>query len=300
MTLFCVLSGFLLTSISLAEIDRRGEFSFRNFFTRRALRLFPLYYLAVGFLALLQLLDAVHIPSLSYTYALFYSYNFVPRSSYSGLLGSFHTLATEEHFYVLFAALFAAASRSGRSRTVRVLVLGFSALFLAAYLRPLFAGFQLTHFIGRWTPVAMQPIVVGCLGGLIYSRTLSRPEFFRKVRMSQSSTYAGLLLLFLGLYLTQLYTYSLVSLSIAFLALIAALTLNPASSLSRVLSNRPLVYPGTVSYGLYVWQSVLVGTGPAWRYITSPLTAALLVFVASIVSYELFEKKLLLLKGNFR
>jgi peptidoglycan/LPS O-acetylase OafA/YrhL len=40
-TLFYVLSGFLLTSLALTEIDRRGAFSFKNFFIRRALRLFP-------------------------------------------------------------------------------------------------------------------------------------------------------------------------------------------------------------------------------------------------------------------
>jgi peptidoglycan/LPS O-acetylase OafA/YrhL len=248
----------------------------------------------------LQLVGVIHIPRPSYIYALLYSYNFVPKASYSGLLGSFHTLATEEHFYLLFAALFAVASLVGRVRAARILVLGFSALFLLAYLRPLFGDFEATHFVGRWTPIAMQPIVIGCFGGLLYNRALSTPESFAKIRLPEGFVYGSLLTVFLGLYAVQPYKHSSVSLSLAFLALTLALVLRPGAALSQALSNRALVYLGTISYGLYVWQSVFVGTGPSWRYITSPTTAVALVLVASVLSYELFEKKLLRLKDGFR
>ena len=105
--LFYVLSGFLLTSLALDEIARTSSFSFKRFFARRAFRLFPLYFLALGFLAILDKLGVTQISRTSWKYALAYSYNFVPEAQYNGLLGSLHTLGTEEHFYLFFAALVA-------------------------------------------------------------------------------------------------------------------------------------------------------------------------------------------------
>src|SRR5690606_13494204 len=42
---FFILSSFLLTYLGLREFEKHGRFSFKNYFLRRALRIWPLYYL---------------------------------------------------------------------------------------------------------------------------------------------------------------------------------------------------------------------------------------------------------------
>ena len=99
--LFFVLSGFLITGILLDTRDGPGYF--RNFYARRFLRIFPLYYatLAVTFL----LIPAVRGDAVWYwTYLINYRFADVgwPRVPF---LGHFWTLAVEEQFYLVWPAL---------------------------------------------------------------------------------------------------------------------------------------------------------------------------------------------------
>lgn len=50
--LFFVISGYLVTTLLLRERDRQGKVSLRQFYRRRALRIFPLYYAVLGVLTL--------------------------------------------------------------------------------------------------------------------------------------------------------------------------------------------------------------------------------------------------------
>jgi peptidoglycan/LPS O-acetylase OafA/YrhL len=54
-TIFFLLSGYLITTLALREEDRRGALSLAAFYVRRSLRIFPLYYLTLGLYALLIL-----------------------------------------------------------------------------------------------------------------------------------------------------------------------------------------------------------------------------------------------------
>jgi peptidoglycan/LPS O-acetylase OafA/YrhL len=109
--LFFVLSGFLITGILLRS--RTSEHYFRNFYTRRALRIFPLYYFVLILLAV-----ALHaIPSWRSLTALrqawpwywFYGTNYLvalhgfgPLDHKQVALGHFWSLAVEEHFYLFW------------------------------------------------------------------------------------------------------------------------------------------------------------------------------------------------------
>lgn len=299
--LFFVLSGFLLTSLALDEVDRTGSFSFIRFFKRRASRLFPLYFAAIGLIGLLQLLTVVSIPPTGYLYALAYSYNFVPTSGYVGQLGPFHTLSTEEHFYLLFGLIFMLVSYLGR-KTVWILI---PALFLLLAVsldlfRPLFESFEASYFVERWTPFAIKPILIGVLGAFVYKSPIIRAKLapFFVAERSKSTGAAVLLVLFLALYLSQVVVPNIVLLSVGFLFLFASLVLNQQSWVSRFLSNRVLVYFGTISYGLYVWSAVIIGTGPRSMLITSPVLAVATIFGLSALSYQFLEKRFLKRRGT--
>jgi peptidoglycan/LPS O-acetylase OafA/YrhL len=99
--LFFVLSGFLITGILLDTKD--GPDYFRNFYARRFLRIFPLYYATLA--ATFLLIPAVGLDAVWYwTYLINYRFADVgwPRVAY---LGHFWTLAVEEQFYLVWPAL---------------------------------------------------------------------------------------------------------------------------------------------------------------------------------------------------
>jgi peptidoglycan/LPS O-acetylase OafA/YrhL len=118
--LFFVLSGFLITRILLSEKSKPGYF--RNFYARRTLRIFPLYYgvLALQFWVLLPLFPTPRIladaPYQGWLWA--YGYNILTAvkghylfASDWMVLGHFWSLAVEEQFYLVWPLIVLALSR---------------------------------------------------------------------------------------------------------------------------------------------------------------------------------------------
>lgn len=109
--LFFVLSGFLITRILLKE--RHKEHYFRNFYMRRTLRIFPLYYGVVALLslgAIAGLNGPLHIQSTPAVMMAFWFYgvNFVAAVIGNGPFGAFFplwSLVVEEHFYLVWPAI---------------------------------------------------------------------------------------------------------------------------------------------------------------------------------------------------
>jgi len=115
---FFVLSGFLITSLLLGEWDLRARISFRDFYARRALRLFPalgcLLAAAAAFAGLLYLAGGAadrpyaHATLGAIGWVVAFAGNWVRALDPAGQLGSLgalgHTwsLAVEEQFYLIW------------------------------------------------------------------------------------------------------------------------------------------------------------------------------------------------------
>lgn len=100
--LFFIISGFLITTLLLREKINYGNVSYKGFYTRRALRIFPVAYLFILVLILLNWIFKLNITSLSFLTSVFYLKNF-PLSK-DWYTGHFWTLSIEEQFY-LFAPI---------------------------------------------------------------------------------------------------------------------------------------------------------------------------------------------------
>lgn len=319
--LFFVLSGFLITGILYDS--RKDPYYFRNFYMRRLLRIFPLYYgvLVIIFLGL-PTIPALRIPEITglrehQAWAWLYAVN-IYLAIHNGWVLSyiehFWSLAVEEQFYLIWPlAVWLLAARP------RVF-LAFSLLTAAAS----FAG-RIAASVSGASPVVTEvltPFQLDALaiGGFfaVYLRQPGGEAGAR--RLVIPLTVAGLGLLVIQFGARHFSSQGNVLESVrggAFHLLLAALLvkglLGPASSgWSRFLLSRPLAFLGKYSYGLYVYHHFFsyyftshhTDLTLAARLGCSTMAALLLQAGAGIaasiglawLSYEYFEQRFLQLK----
>src|SRR5262249_49808445 len=127
--LFFVLSGFLITGLLL---DAKGRpHYFRNFYARRTLRIFPLYYLVLAALFLVL----PHLATLpmnletarehqGWLWAYVANFYIAAQSSWAALsyVSHFWSLAIEEHFYLIWPALVFLTTRETLERACLVVI----------------------------------------------------------------------------------------------------------------------------------------------------------------------------------
>jgi peptidoglycan/LPS O-acetylase OafA/YrhL len=318
--LFFVLSGFLITGILY---DSRADPAyFRNFYMRRVLRIFPLYYgvLAIVFFVVpaIPALHGTEIAGLRnhQAWAWLYGVNiYLPIHGGWGMsyLEHFWSLAVEEQFYLVWPLvvwLLAARPR---------LFLTFSLAVASAS----FAGRIAASLLGA-SPIAttvLTPFQLDALalGGFIavYLRQPDGEAGARRFIVPMTTAGMGLLLLQFGVRHSSEYGNLVLSLrSGAFHILLAALLLKalgaPTSSgWSRFFRSRPMTILGKYSYGLYVYHHFFShyfakhGTEFALASVIGSHLAALAIqavggMAASMaiawLSYEYFEKYFLQLK----
>ena len=128
---FFVLSGYLITTLVLDEVERTGGFSFRHFYARRARRLLPalaLLLVAMGGVAVAMPSEAAELRgdiAAAVTYASNWWQVFADRSYFEmvsrpPLLQHLWSLAIEEQFYLVFPLVVVVALRAGRARVGQV------------------------------------------------------------------------------------------------------------------------------------------------------------------------------------
>jgi peptidoglycan/LPS O-acetylase OafA/YrhL len=264
-TLFFVLSGYLITTLMRIEYARDGRINYTNFYVRRLLRLMPPLFIVVGLsgvLARLSLIDGGFTIG-GLLSALFYAGNyFVIAHDFHGMpggIGVVWSLAIEEHYYVFYPPLAAILLRIGRVGLSVAWLVGLCALILA------WRCWLVTHgaseaYLTMATDTRIDAILVGCLLGLarnpwLDARTASRPAVDWTVA-------AICLVVLLGTLLYRDETFRVTArYTLQSAALAGLLYLAVARSDTwpfRWLSARPLVYIGTVSYTIYLAHDVVL------------------------------------------
>jgi peptidoglycan/LPS O-acetylase OafA/YrhL len=318
--LFFVLSGFLITGLLY---DSKGSAHyFRNFYIRRTLRIFPLYY---GVLALLFIV----LPVLPMPYPAglaesarhqgwlwLYASNIylaIHRAWALPYVGHFWSLAVEEQFYLIWPVVILAFSR--RSLLRICIVVTVLALVLRSFLGLAGAGILPPLVL---TPCRFDAL---CVGGFVALavRSVGLERVARAGRLWLGPLICMVLLV--SAWIAMRGTLSEVGLPIrgtlialVFGALLAVSLAAPADSRwSRLLRNRVLCFLGTRSYGLYVFHGIVaygmgehpaavkalsarIGSGPA-MVVAAVLGVGVSILVAA-ASYEVFEKHFLRLKSR--
>ena len=241
--LFFVISGFLITNILLKS---KGSFlkSYKNFVGRRTLRIFPIYYLMIFILLMFGYKPCTTYILYLATYTL--NYAWVYFNIEMNALSHFWTLAIEEQFY-LFWPIFILAYKNKPK-----------VLYIVTGIIIVLSFFQLTtDFVTSITPynyVGLFPrlgsLCLGALGGMLFHQNKLSDTFFGSIIVERTV----FIVLLLSLCLDYKLKYLVFALCSLYLVLKATHSDFSISFINRFLSNKKVVYVGTISYGIYIYH----------------------------------------------
>lgn len=264
-TIFFVLSGYLITTLMRAEHARFGSINYRGFYLRRLLRLMPPLLFVVG---IVWILSALSIVDGGFTLggllaALFYFGNYyVISNDFSGMpdgLGVIWSLSIEEHYYLVYPPLAALILRVGRTGLSTV-ILSTLCLFVLAWRFWLVRNGVSEAYITMATDTRIDAILIGCLMALSVNPWLDNVPAQNTFRDGVIAIAAIAVLVATLLYRDETFRltvrYSLQSLSIAVLIYLAIA--RAYSSPFRWLNARPVSYIGTVSYTIYLSHHIII------------------------------------------
>jgi peptidoglycan/LPS O-acetylase OafA/YrhL len=266
-TIFFVLSGFLITS-KLIE----SPIDLKRFYIRRFFRLMPAAWTYLAVVLLLGLLTGVHLENLAgFSSCIFFYRNFEGLGA-GALTGHFWSLSLEEQFYLVWPCLLLLA---GVRRCRWIAVAG--AVGCAVYRWFFWAHYDRIILSGQ-TQVRADALLVGCVLAML----LADPRIRRNAEQWSKFLAVPAIAAFLFSIAQYHWIFPLFE-SVAIACLIAATTLHPASNFSRWLSFAPLAWLGAISYSLYIWQQLFMAFHSPW---------AMCVFLplAALVSYYLIER----------
>jgi peptidoglycan/LPS O-acetylase OafA/YrhL len=324
--LFFILSGFLITGILYDARDK--TYYFRNFYMRRFLRIFPLYYgvLAALFFVgpLIPLLQGATLDYLRERQAWAWLYGVNIYTAIQGewrlsFINHFWSLAIEEHFYLFWPFVVYVLARRPRALIAVSLAVSLSAM-LARLIGSLLGMSWFTT--GVLTPFRLDGLALGAFLAL----AARKPEGMNRLIWALprvTAAVGGLLAATVvwirllgarqGLELVEGVRPMLFEMLLAGL-LMWALVAPERSATSRFFCSRFMVFLGAYSYGLYVYHHFIsyyltinrtelklapwLGSHGAAVALQATLGASASLGVAYL-SYEFFEKRFLQLKPRF-
>jgi len=323
--LFFVLSGFLITGL-LYEAQGKPYY-FRNFYMRRLLRIFPLYY---GVLALLfwvvPLLPPFQGPTLDFllqrqAWAWLYGVNIYLAGheewSFS-YLNHFWSLSVEEHFYLFWPFVVLMLAR--RPRALIGISLAISVGAMLARVVAILLGMDVFTTVVL-TPFKLDGLALGAFLAVMVRQPGGLDRLVRALPRVVAASGTLLAVTFVWTALVSRHELELVGSVRAALfqillacLLVGALIAPKPSRISRFFSSRVMVFLGTYSYGLYVYHhfisyylvsnrtEVELGHWLGSHGLAVTLQAVLgmgMSLALAYLSYEYFEKRFLSLKHRF-
>jgi peptidoglycan/LPS O-acetylase OafA/YrhL len=308
--MFFVLSGFLIVTLLLRERARSGRIKLKNFYVRRTLRIFPIYYLQLFVLALAMLTIKSGTTMArdfwgDFPYLLTYTANWINITAAN--LAVLWSLATEEQFYLAWPSV----ERFLAPRLVPFVIavfLGFNQLVNFGVLDA-----QLVRWFGPRFPTlaivdsTFTPIILG----VALAHLLHRPGSYAVLARLLGARWSPLVLLAL---LLAVYEYApedlsglprlLIQLTMA--ALLATLVVREDHVARPFLTFGPVARLGVISYGIYLYhqwgvhfvREALERAGIA-NYVVFFVAAVLVSAAMAEVSFRLIEAPLLRQKVRF-
>jgi len=315
--LFFVLSGFLITSILIDSKDQPNYFL--RFYTRRSLRIFPIYYITLVLalalvIALIQNQNISDFPQ----YLLYLQNNILAWKQWSvnfpGFMNHTWSLAVESQFYLIYPlVIFYLKEKYLLIVSVIIVILSFLlriVLFMAFPTNP--------NLLFAISPTAIDSLTMGAILAIIIKKKYIS-QFEKSTNNAQLSLWT---ILFTLIMLIAIITKTGVSnywspslwgrinvnlltitvMSIFFASLISYI-ISTKTIINSILNLPPLNHLGKISYGLYLYHfPVFSFFQPFHKYISNIyiyyLLSIILAYVTALLSWLIIEKPINSLKEN--
>lgn len=304
-SIFFALSGFLITYLLLEE-KKKGEINIRNFYIRRILRIWPLYYLFFGLTLLTAYFFDFSYENVSILFYIFLLAN-IPFifGGQIPFLSHFWSLGVEEQFYSFWPWV-VKKSKSILKITV-IICLALIALKIAVRL------FDINSLNGKTSllydaihTTRFQCMLIGAIGAVLYHQ---KHALFLQVtdnKIAQLVSWVIILLVAINMFhVASFIDNEIISLVTVFLII------GQIEKKNRIVNLNSSIFDflGKISYGIYVihplitfyLSKILIAPDDAnvWNYLTVYLAVFASTIAVSYVSYHYFEKRFLDMKEKY-
>jgi len=300
---FFILSGFLIIYLLLVEKENSGTVHLKNFYIRRFLRIFPLYYLIIliSYLFLRQIETPVVWGKFLYFWG---NFQIIAENRWTlASLNPLWSISIEEHFYLFIPFLVGL-----------IPVKHLKYLFWIIIITAVAYRFYITKAVpNNWMHIYMHTLSqmdLLAIGGLLALYHYHHKFKFRLPAFLYLITLVGFIIL-MTLVDSKDYTtlYNAVIKKYAFSIVLILIFLffvfddNPAYVFIK--QNKILNYLGKISYGIYLYNAMVIDLLEripwlAQHYAIKLPLDILLTMALATLSFELFEKKFLKLKNKFQ
>jgi len=305
-TLFFVLSGFLITYLLLMEKSKFEKIDLRKFYMRRIFRIWPVYYLLIIITAVLIFLHVfeIKLDRIPQT-ILYYSFLFsnVGYAMGLGVLAIFPlwSVGVEEQFYSFWPLLISKSKNIIRSMVIVILIfLAIKVIFRIIDNRYVYRFITMTSFDSM------------AFGGIAAFIVMTNNKFLTVIFNPFVQFFAWLLFT-LSIFLNPVHVATIIDpeiYSIIFAIIIVNVCSNPKTIVN--LENRFMNFVGRISYGLYIYHLtvfILLAflmkkyfatnlQSPKSYFLIYTLTILITFFIASL-SYRFFERLFLRKKERY-
>jgi peptidoglycan/LPS O-acetylase OafA/YrhL len=318
-TLFFVLSGFLITYLLYVEQNSTKTINLLKFYMRRLLRIWPLYFFIIAVSLTYSFYFGTNPLSSNFFKEKLFLYSFfLPNIAYilyasGGFPSQLWSVGTEEQFYLIWPHLIKnKLIASIKGLIIIIFIVNICKIFF--YTQSLdnefsFHGIKVHNFAYQFLDkFRVDCMAVGAIGANLYFNKASYVQALKFIYSNtfQVASYLTLFVLLLaptnfGLFENQIF-------SVLFLFIILNLATNPNTFMT--LENKPLKFLGAISYGLYIYHPlILISIMQLSLFLniqsssSFPILYGITVFISTIVisylSYKYIESPFLRLKHKF-
>lgn len=300
--LFFVISGYLITSIILKELIRTGSLSFKYFYERRIRRILPVLLVvafACSLFASVYLIPSRFVDfSKSILFLLGFSSNFYfwktgqAYGAESGLLKPFlHTwsLSIEEQFYILFPIILLFTYKYLKKYLILILILG---LVISLGLADLWSR-NYPSFNFYILPTRVWEFLAGSVLACIRITPNNKDKYKRIFFILPSIGFflVGCSILFFDDKIRHPSFYTFIPISGICLIICFA---DKKELVTKILSSKPLVAIGLISYSLYLWHYPVFSFSKIIGFTESNILKEffliIIILLLSVTSYYFIEK----------
>lgn len=294
-TIFFVISGFLITRLLMREREKTGRISLKDFYIRRAFRILPAFLTFIGFIVVLKLTGVLNVSVANIMSGVLFIMNYSSANN-RWELAHLWSLSVEEQFYLVWPLMMILLGNR-RAMHAGIIIIAVSPLVRLAQ----YAFFPSTRIlIGIMGHTRLDSMMYGCVAALALDQIWFKQTYKRIVQWQ--------LHWILPLFVSCIAPYTLNRLggayalpvghsleSFAWAIAMLWLIQHPHSRVGRIFNAGFVTWIGVLSYSLYLWHPPFFAPEPmAWPatfWYNIPIVIAL-----AMASYYLIEQPFLRLR----